>query len=126
MRRGWVYWGGGSTHIPGNRLDEERSKCAGWGGMDWAGAQAPAQAWPRGAQSILASSPSSGAKGQSREASLQPNYLGSNLKDIPIACEAVCQVWYLFVSVFISQRVSFSAPQGTGWMQALAFSWNKN
>jgi len=124
----WVYWGGGPRHIPGNRLDKERSESAGErrGGMDWAEGQGPAQAQLKGPQSILASGPSPGAKGQSREASLQSNYLGGNLKDIPIACEAMCQVWCLFVSVFISQRVSFSAPQGTGWMQALAFSWNKN
>lgn len=111
-------------HILGNRLDEECSKR--WGGMDWAEVQGPAQAWLKGPQSILASGPSLGAKGQNREASLQSNYLVGNLKDIPIACEAACQVWCLFVSVFISQRVSFSAPQGTGWMQDLAFSWNKN
>lgn len=115
-------------YISGNRLDEECSKRADkcWSGMDWAELQGPAQAQLKGPQRVLASRPSPGAKGQNKEASLQSNYLCRNLKDIPIPCEAMRQVWCLFVSVFISQRVSFSAPQGTGWMQALALSWNKN
>lgn len=132
-RRGWGSWEGDTVHILGNRLDQEHGECAGerWAGLGWAGLrwgeeQSPAPAQLKGPQSILASRASLRAKGQSREASLQANYLGRNLKDIPIACEAARQVWCLFVSVFISHSVSFPAPQGTGWMQALAFSWNKN
>lgn len=80
------------------------------------GVQAPAQARLQGPQSVLASGLSLGAKGQSREASLLSNYLGGNLKDIPIACEAMCQVWCLFASVFISQSFFLCTPGN--WLDA--------
>lgn len=75
-----------------------RRRALGWDGL--AEAQGPSQAQLKGPQRVLASRPSPGAKGQSREASLQSNHLGGNLEDIPIACKAACQVWCLCLCLF--------------------------
>lgn len=125
MRKEWGSWEGGSVHIPGNRLDQEHSEHA---GERWAGLGRRTESSPGTAQGTTKHFGKQSLPGSQRAE--QGSFLAGQLPWQESKRYSHCLrsrvPRCLFVSVFISQSVSFSAPQGTGWMQALAFSWNKN